>query len=114
MDTNDKLIDDVKVALREAGYGNIVVRPSEPGTILSAEKGAAGAVFYLTPQIAAKTTLSRVATGGRAADADKVEATVVPSVAGVEELMTKDPDTAAGLLGIPTDRVRAVLRQTAL
>ena len=112
MDTNEKLIDDVKVALRAAGYGNIVARASDPGIVVSADRGTAGAVFYLTPQIAGKALLSSTATGGRHADAGNEDAAVVPAIRGVEALMTADPAQAAGLLGISTDRVHSVLRQT--
>jgi hypothetical protein len=112
MDTNEKLIADVKVALREAGYGNIVSRASDPGVVVSAERGAAGAVFYLTPQVAGKAAVSSVATGGRQAGAGREDAAVVPVIAGVEELMTADPARAAASLGISTDLVHAVLRQT--
>ncbi|GGF35099.1 hypothetical protein GCM10011611_46690 [Aliidongia dinghuensis] len=109
MDTNDKLIDDVKAALRAAGYGNIIARTSDPGVVISAEKGTAGAVFYLTSQIAGKATASSTATGGRTADADKVKAMVAPTVAGVEELMRAEPARAAELLGMSTSQIHAVL-----
>lgn len=112
MDTNEKLIDDVKAALRTAGYSNIVSRASDPGMVVSAERGAAGAVFYLTPQIAGKSALSSTATGGRQPGAGREEAAVVPTIAGVEELMIADPARAAASLGISTDRVHAALRQT--
>jgi hypothetical protein len=112
MDTNEKLIDDVKLALRTAGYGNIVSSASDPGVVVSAERGTAGAVFYLTPQIAGKSALSSTATGGRHAGGDKEYAVVVPVIPGVGDLMAADPARAATLLGISADRVRSVLRQT--
>jgi hypothetical protein len=112
MDANERLIDDVKVALRAAGYGNIVSSACDPGVVVSADRGSAGAVFYLTPQIAGKAALSSTATGGRHAGAGKEDAAVVPAIPGAEELMAADPAKAAALLGISADLMHSVLRQT--
>ena len=50
METDHKLIEDVKRLLHAAGFKESLVSTSSQGTSVSGQKGNAGAVFYVTPQ----------------------------------------------------------------
>jgi len=110
MANTDKLIDDVKAALKAAGFGNIATRASDPGTLISAENGTAGASFYLTPQTGSKAASAPVADGGRDPALGKADALFVPEVPNAKEMIAADAVTAAKWLGISVDTARSLVK----
>jgi hypothetical protein len=109
MDTQ-KLFADVRALLQSAGMGQIALRESQHGTLLSAEtQDGTGVVFYVTPSIKNKESRTKSVAGGRVPQPATVEATLVPSSVALEEQMKTDPAAAAELLGMSVEAVRRIV-----
>lgn len=113
MDNTSKLIDDVKVALRAAGFANVTSRTTDLGTLLSAENGKTGAMFQLTTDTSKKATAAPVTSGARAPETEKLDVVVTPAVPNAAEMIKADPDLAAQWLGISKETALSLIKPAA-
>jgi len=100
METDHKLIEDVKRLLHAAGFKQLLVNTSSQGTSVSGQKGNAGAVFYVTPHISSKASLRQTAAGGREPHDGPVEVVMAPGIQELDLQLTKEPVETAKLLRI--------------
>lgn len=91
MDANQKLLDAISAALRDAGYSNVTTAQNgSDGASITATKGAGGAYFRMIDKAKTRVAL-RTTAGGPEALAVPLEVSVAPAFASVSAHLTQNP-----------------------
>jgi hypothetical protein len=105
MESNQKLLDQIKALLRADGYDNITtIGNGTDAVTVSGEKGAGGAMFHLTA-LRRKASVGRTVGGGRLTGSSTEDAVVAPSIPGLHEQLA-----SAGRGILPATEVPDVLQ----
>jgi hypothetical protein len=104
MDNNQKLLDTVAAALREAGYTNVVVQNDAEGVVVTAKKDAGGAYFRLADKAKARVS-ARTTAGGPEAVPAPLEVMMAPAVADLHAHLLANP-TQAPAFGFSDEAIK--------
>lgn len=94
--SNDKLIDDVKTMLREAGFADIAVQTDDDAAIVSGRNELETALFRWSAGAAA-TAPPRTTGGGPSHPRTHVKVGVAPTHPGFDALLVADPEAVRHL-----------------
>jgi hypothetical protein len=100
---SQKLIGDVEVLLRSAGFDGVSSISEGDTVAVAGELGAGRAVFRWIPEHASKVNGVSTSGGGPAPQAPDVRNAVAPSFPGLKELIETNAAMVCRLLDLPPD-----------